>query len=97
VGLAARTMTVAAGVITDGLMTASRAGIHMSTEQRRAAAQDGHEHFQMQPGEPTAALCKNAGPASRMTSANSRDGRRMAVGHRRAGGDLEAAHGELPS
>ena len=34
----------------------------MSAEQRRAAAQDGHEHFQMQQGEPTAALCNECRP-----------------------------------
>ena len=54
--LASRAMPVAARVITDGLMFASRAGIQMSAEQRRAAAQNGHQHLQVQPGEPAAAV-----------------------------------------
>ena len=34
----------------------------MSAEHCRAAAQNGHEHFQMQPGEPNAALCDECRP-----------------------------------
>src|SRR5258708_38350802 len=60
-GLASWAMPVAARVIADGLMSAPRTGVHMSTEQGRPAAQNGHQHFHVQPGQPAAALYQECG------------------------------------
>src|SRR5215831_15907058 len=51
VGLALRTVTVAAGVIRDGLMAASGTSVQMAPESRGAAIPDGVQHFQLWPGQ----------------------------------------------
>ena len=45
-------MPVSARVERDGLTAAARTLIDMATQRGRAAAKDGREHFQVQPGEP---------------------------------------------
>jgi len=52
----------------------------MSAEQRRAAARMATSTFRCSRVNQPRLCAMNAGPASRMTSANSRDGRRMAAG-----------------
>ena len=49
VTLTPRAMPVPARIIRDGLMAAARTLVGMTTQSRRAAAQDGREHFQVQP------------------------------------------------
>jgi hypothetical protein len=49
VGLALRAMTIAAGVVRDGLMAATFALVAVSTERGGAAALDGSKHFQLGP------------------------------------------------
>ena len=49
VALTPRAMPVPAGIIRDGLMAATRTLVGMPTQRRRAAAQDGREHFHVQP------------------------------------------------
>src|ERR1700740_220851 len=51
VGLALRTMAVAAGVIRDGLIAAANALVAMSAERCRAAAFDGGEHLHLRPAQ----------------------------------------------
>lgn len=52
IALAPGTMPVSARVERDGLTAAARTLIDMATQRGRAAAKDGREHFQVQPGEP---------------------------------------------
>src|SRR6266853_4696026 len=49
VTLTPRAMPVPARIIRDGLMTAPRTLVDMATQRRRAAAQDGRQHLNMQP------------------------------------------------
>ena len=51
IGLALRTMPVAAGVVRDGLMPTANTLIAMATECGRAATRDCAEHFELGPGE----------------------------------------------
>src|SRR4051794_7468718 len=51
---ALRAVPIAARVIRDGAMTATRATIQMTAECRGAAAFDGAKHFQLLPGQPGA-------------------------------------------
>jgi len=52
VALAPGAMPVPARIVRDGLMAAPRTLIDMATQRGGAAAKDGREHFQVQPGEP---------------------------------------------
>ena len=53
-GLAFRAVPVAAGVIRDGLMSAARARIAMTTERSGTAASDRIEHLALRPGQRSA-------------------------------------------
>ena len=64
--LALGTVAIAAGVIGDGTIAASRTFVEMSTQRRRSAARNGPEHFQVGPVNPVSvvldeaiALCAN--------------------------------------
>src|ERR1700754_1518512 len=54
--LTLRAVPVAAGVIRDGLEIASRAGIQMPSERRRAASGDGPQHAQLLVAKPGTVL-----------------------------------------
>jgi hypothetical protein len=52
IALAPGAMPVSARIERDGLMAAARTLVDMATQRGRTAAQDGREHFQVQPREP---------------------------------------------
>src|ERR1700676_3660550 len=54
VGLALRTMPVAARIVGDGLIAATGALVHVSAERCRSTAQDSGEHLDVEPGQPLA-------------------------------------------
>ena len=47
IGLTARAMPVATGIVRDGLVAAGSTLIDMSAQSRRTASLDGGKHFQM--------------------------------------------------
>jgi hypothetical protein len=52
IALAPRAMPIPARIERDGLMAAAQTLVDMATQRGGAAAKDGREHFQVQPGEP---------------------------------------------